>query len=76
MNYKEELERKGYELVRCIDTEERYRLTRGGEIIFDDSANEDFYGDEDTVANIFWEMLKETNEKEEKVEYEKSIFLQ
>lgn len=54
------LERRGYEVVRCLDLEdERYRLLRGEEIILDDSACEDYYGDKESVAGIFAEYVKD-----------------
>lgn len=53
------LEDRGYEVVKCLDLEdERYRLLRGEEIILDDSANEDYYGDKESVAEIFAEYVK------------------
>lgn len=57
---------RGYDVVRCIDPEdERYRLMRGEEIILDDSACEDYYGDKETVAEIFAQYVKEYVQPEE-----------
>lgn len=53
------LKSRGYNVERCIDPEERYRLVRGEEVILDDSACEDYYGDKETVAEVFAEYVKE-----------------
>lgn len=58
------LESRGYRVERCIDDEERYRLMRGEEIILDDSACEDYYGDKETVAD-FASYVKEYVQPEE-----------
>lgn len=64
------LESRGYSVERCINPEDkRYRLMRGEEIIIDDSACEDYYGDEETVAEIFAAYVKEyVQPEEQKVE--------
>lgn len=54
------LESRGYDVVRCIASEdERYMLMRGDQIIIDDSACEDYYGDKETVAEIFASYVRE-----------------
>lgn len=60
MNTIQFLESRGYSVERCIDPEdERYRLVRGEVVILDDSACEDYYGDKETVADVFAEYVKE-----------------
>lgn len=54
------LESRGYDVVKCINPEEeRYMLMRGTEVIIDDSACEDYYGDKETVAEIFASYVRE-----------------
>lgn len=53
------LKSRGYVIIRCIDNEERYRLMRGDEIVLDDSACEDYYGDKETVTEVFAEYVRE-----------------
>ena len=66
MNTIQFLASRGYNVERCINSEdERYRLMRGEEVILDDSACEDYYGDKETVADVFAEYVKEYDLPEE-----------
>lgn len=68
MTCKEQLEKKGYEIDKDLIDDDLYRLLRNDNIVFDDSAYEDFYGEEEEVAQVFVSMLAETWKEESKVE--------
>ncbi len=46
-----------------IGDENCFRLCYGDVVVLDDTANEDYYGDIDEVADVMTEIIKEETEK-------------
>lgn len=54
-----------FRVVSTIGDDDCYRLYYGNVPVLDDTANEDFYGDINEVADVMSEMIREETEKPE-----------